>query len=58
LQQKYSGALARRRLSYHRMKENGAFVYKVRVASLSQADAQALCAKLQAAGGGCEVAPQ
>lgn len=57
LQKKYATELRGRHLNYHRMRVGGVVVYRVRVAKLSKADANALCQKLQAVGAPCDVGP-
>ena len=58
LQKKYAAQLSGRRLNFHRMRVKGATVYRVRVGRLAQADAGALCDKLQTAGAACDVGPE
>jgi hypothetical protein len=56
LAKKFSAALAGRHLAFHKAESNGKSVYRVRVSSLSRADAVSLCEKLKADGGTCFVA--
>ena len=56
LLKKFSGALHGQRLGFHRADSNGKTVYRVRVSSLTKADATSLCSKLKADGGTCFVA--
>ena len=56
LLKKYAGALHGQRLGFHRADSNGKTVYRVRVSSLTKADAASLCSKLKAEGGSCFVA--
>jgi len=58
LQTKYRAELKGHRLSYHRMRVNGASVYRVRAGMLSKTTAGTLCQQIQAAGGACEVGPE
>ncbi|VVB45346.1 putative Sporulation domain protein [Beijerinckiaceae bacterium RH AL1] len=53
---KYAGALHGQRLGFHRADSNGKTVYRIRVSSLSKADAASLCSKLKADGGTCFIA--
>jgi SPOR domain len=55
---KYAAALRGARLSYHRMRVNGATVYRLRVGRLVQAAATSLCDKLRAAAATCDVGPE
>ena len=56
LAKKFADALGGRRLGFHKADSNGKSVYRVRVGSLSKADAVSLCEKLKADGGTCFVA--
>ncbi|HUZ66914.1 MAG TPA: hypothetical protein VMU56_04535 [Beijerinckiaceae bacterium] len=58
LQRKYGSELGGHRLSYHRMRVGGAVVYRVRAGLLSKPQADALCQKIQTAGGSCDVGPE
>ncbi len=56
LSKKFSDALGGHRIGFHRADSNGKPVFRVRVSSLSRADAVSLCEKLKADGGSCFVA--
>ena len=56
LAKKFAGALGARHIGFHKADSNGKSVYRVRVSSLSRADAVSLCEKLKADGGTCFVA--
>jgi len=58
LKQKFGTALGARRLNYHRTKQDGAFVWHVRSAGLTEADAEAVCEQIEKAGGECVVLDQ
>ena len=58
LSKKYSSLLGARRLNYHREKSGGAYVWQVRTSGLNEADAEALCERITAAGGECNALPQ
>jgi hypothetical protein len=58
LKQKFGTLLGARRLSYHRVKEGAAYVWRVRSAGLSEADATDICDKIETAGGDCSAVPQ
>ncbi len=58
LKQKFGNLLGGRRLSYHRVKEGGAFVWRVRSAGLSEDDATDICDKIETAGGDCSAVAQ
>jgi hypothetical protein len=58
LTKKYGSLLGARRLSYHREKSGGAYVWQVRTSGLSESDAQTLCERITAAGGDCSASPQ
>ena len=53
---KFADALGGRHLGFHKAESNGKSVYRVRVSSLSRADAVSLCEKLKADGGSCFIA--
>ncbi len=56
LGQKYAGDLGGASPLLHKATAGGKTVYRIRVGNLSQDAAKALCAKVQAEGGGCFVA--
>ena len=58
LKQKFGSQLGGRRLSYHRVKEGQTFVWRVRSAGLSEADATEICEKIENAGGACSAVAQ
>ena len=58
LKQKFGALLGGRRLSYHRVKEDGVYIWRVRSAGLTEGDASDLCDKIEGAGGDCTAAPQ
>ena len=59
LQKRFVGVLGGKRLSYHREKvAGGAFQWRIRTTGLSEADAEALCSRVSAAGGECSTSPQ
>lgn len=53
LQKKFAGDLGGLKPSIVKAEHDGKSIYRVRVSNLDQADAKALCAKLQAGGGSC-----
>ncbi len=53
---KFSEALGERHIAIRKADSNGKSVYRVRVSSLSRAEANSLCDKLKADGGSCFVA--
>jgi hypothetical protein len=55
MQRKYAGALGSRRLSYKGVKSGGSLTYRLRVGHLSRADAEALCTRVKAQGGDCDL---
>ena len=55
LQKKFSGELGGLRPGIVKADKDGKPIYRVRVGSLAQADAKALCTKLQGSGGSCFV---
>ena len=58
LKQKFGALLGGRRLSYHRVKEDGVYIWRVRSAGLTETDASELCDKIEGAGGDCTADPQ
>lgn len=58
LKQKFGALLGGRRLSYHRVKEDGVYIWRVRSAGLTEGDASDLCDKIEGAGGDCTAEPQ
>jgi len=58
LKQKFGSLLGARRLSYHRVKEGGAFIWRVRSAGLNEAQANEICEQIESAGGECSPAAQ
>ncbi len=58
MKQKFSAILGSRRLNYHRAKQDGAYVWHVRSAGLTEADAEAVCAQIEKAGGECSAVDQ
>ncbi len=58
MKQKFGTALGARRLNYHRAKQDGAYVWHVRSAGLSEADAEAVCDRIEKSGGECSVIEQ
>jgi len=58
LKQKFAAALGGRRLNYHRVKEGGAYVWRVRSPGLTEDDATEICEKIESAGGDCTASPQ
>ena len=56
--QKFASLLGARRLNYHRTKQDGALVWHVRSAGMTEADAEALCEQIEKAGGECAAWPQ
>ena len=58
LKQKFGALLGGRRLNYHRVKEDGAYVWRVRSPGLSEDDATEICEKIESAGGDCTASPQ
>ena len=58
LKQKFGALLGGRRLSYHRVKEDGVYIWRVRSAGLTETDASELCDKIEGAGGDCTANPQ
>ena len=53
LKQKFGALLGGRRLSYHRVKEDGVYIWRVRSMGLTETDASELCDKIEGAGGDC-----
>ena len=58
LKQKFGAALGGRRLNYHRVKEGGAYVWRVRSPGLTEDDATEICEKIESAGGDCSAVAQ
>jgi len=58
LKQKFGAALGGRRLNYHRVKEGGAYVWRVRSPGLTEDDATEICEKIESAGGDCTAVAQ
>ena len=58
LKQKFGALLGGRRLSYHRVKEDGVYIWRVRSAGLTETNASELCDKIEGAGGDCTADPQ
>ena len=58
LKQKFSAQLGGRRLNYHRVKEGGAYVWRVRSPGLTEDDATEICEKIESAGGDCSAVAQ
>ena len=55
-QSRYADALGGAALGVRKAKRDGSSIYRVRAGGLSKADANAMCAKVKAAGGDCFVA--
>jgi len=58
LKQKFGALLGGRRLNYHRVKEGGVYVWRVRSPGLSEDDATEICEKIESAGGDCTASSQ
>ena len=58
LKQKFGALLGGRRLNYHRVKEGGAYVWRVRSPGLTEDDATEICEKIESAGGDCTASSQ
>ena len=58
LKQKFGALLGGRRLSYHRVKDGGAYVWRVRSAGMNEDEAADLCEKIESAGGDCSAVAQ
>ena len=53
LKQKFGALLGGRRLNYHRVKEDGVYIWRVRSPGLTEDDATEICEKIESAGGDC-----
>jgi hypothetical protein len=58
IKQKFGAVLGGRRLNYHRVKEDGVYIWRVRSQGLTENDANELCDKIEGAGGECTAEAQ
>ena len=58
LKQKFGAMLGGRKLNYHRVKEDGVYIWRVRSPGLSEDDASEICEKIERAGGDCTASSQ
>ena len=58
LKQKFGALLGGRRLNYHRVKEDGVYIWRVRSPGLTEDDASEICEKIESAGGDCTASSQ